>query len=160
MRQTATTAGTLPARPTSTASNRCTPSAVCDGMCDGGGGICQRRAHACLPDRGAAPFPWGNAAVGAHSLRKAGAGAAARRRCPSTECGGAAYATERLPMTAPMTASPWLPENAPFVWRPYCQHKTAPPPLPVASAHGCRLVLADGRAIVDGTASWGTDAHS
>ncbi len=58
-----------------------------------------------------------------------------------------------------MTASPWLPENAPFVWRPYCQHKTAPPPLPVASAHGCRLVLADGRAIVDGTASWWTAAH-
>jgi adenosylmethionine-8-amino-7-oxononanoate aminotransferase len=59
----------------------------------------------------------------------------------------------------PMTASSWLRESAPFVWRPYCQHRTAPPPLPVTAAHGCRLVLADGREIVDGTASWWTAAH-
>ncbi len=61
-------------------------------------------------------------------------------------------------MTAP-TAPAWLREGSPFVWRPYCQHTTAPPPLPVASARGCRLVLEDGRAIVDGTASWWTAAH-
>ena len=29
----------------------------------------------------------------------------------------------------------------------------------MAGAHGCRLVLADGRALVDGTASWWTAAH-
>jgi adenosylmethionine-8-amino-7-oxononanoate aminotransferase len=58
-----------------------------------------------------------------------------------------------------MIEQSWLREGTPFVWRPYCQHRTAPPPLPVASARGCRLVLADGREIVDGTASWWTAAH-
>jgi adenosylmethionine-8-amino-7-oxononanoate aminotransferase len=58
-----------------------------------------------------------------------------------------------------MTVPIWLREGSPFVWRPYCQHASAPPPLPVASAQGCRLVLEDGRAIVDGTASWWTAAH-
>jgi adenosylmethionine---8-amino-7-oxononanoate aminotransferase len=58
-----------------------------------------------------------------------------------------------------MTTPSWLREGSPFVWRPYCQHMTAPPPLPIASAQGCRLVLEDGRAIVDGTASWWTAAH-
>jgi adenosylmethionine-8-amino-7-oxononanoate aminotransferase len=53
----------------------------------------------------------------------------------------------------------WLLEGAPFVWRPYCQHRTAPPPLAVARTTGCRLVLADGRTLVDGTASWWTAAH-
>jgi len=45
------------------------------------------------------------------------------------------------------------------VWRPYCQHQTAPPPLPVVSAHGSRLVLEDGQELVDGIASWWTAAH-
>ncbi len=49
--------------------------------------------------------------------------------------------------------------GAPHVWRPYCQHQTAPPPLPVVSAHGSRLVLADGTELVDGIASWWTAAH-
>ncbi len=58
-----------------------------------------------------------------------------------------------------MTTTSWLRESGPFVWRPYCQHATAPMPLPVASARGCHLVLSDGREIVDGTASWWTAAH-
>ena len=37
--------------------------------------------------------------------------------------------------------------------------KTAPPPLAVASAEGCRLVLEDGRTLVDGIASWWTACH-
>lgn len=53
----------------------------------------------------------------------------------------------------------WLLSGAPHVWRPYCQHKTAPPPLPVAGAHGSRLHLSDGRELVDGIASWWTAAH-
>jgi adenosylmethionine-8-amino-7-oxononanoate aminotransferase len=53
----------------------------------------------------------------------------------------------------------WLPQSEAYVWRPYCQHQTAPPPLPVASTHGCRLVLADGTELVDGVASWWTAAH-
>ncbi|HXX65629.1 MAG TPA: adenosylmethionine--8-amino-7-oxononanoate transaminase [Polyangiaceae bacterium] len=53
----------------------------------------------------------------------------------------------------------WLTRGAAHVWRPYCQHGTAPPPFPVATCHGTRLVLADGRELVDGTASWWTAAH-
>lgn len=45
------------------------------------------------------------------------------------------------------------------MWRPYCQHETAPPPLAVVGAEGSRLVLADGRTLVDGIASWWTAAH-
>jgi adenosylmethionine---8-amino-7-oxononanoate aminotransferase len=53
----------------------------------------------------------------------------------------------------------WLRAGAPHVWRPYCQHQTAAPPLAVASAHGVRLVLSDDRELVDGLASWWTAAH-
>jgi adenosylmethionine-8-amino-7-oxononanoate aminotransferase len=37
--------------------------------------------------------------------------------------------------------------------------KTAPPPLPVARTEGARLILADGRELVDGIASWWTACH-
>jgi adenosylmethionine---8-amino-7-oxononanoate aminotransferase len=47
----------------------------------------------------------------------------------------------------------------PDVWRPYCQMKTASPPLPVARTEGVRLVLEDGRELVDGIASWWTACH-
>jgi len=53
----------------------------------------------------------------------------------------------------------WLIHGSRHVWRPYCQHATAPPPLAVKSTEGSRLVLADGRELVDGTASWWTAAH-
>lgn len=61
--------------------------------------------------------------------------------------------------TTSSTAPAWLQRGAPHVWRPYCQHQTAPAPLPVVDAHGCRLVLADGTELVDGIASWWTAAH-
>jgi adenosylmethionine-8-amino-7-oxononanoate aminotransferase len=53
----------------------------------------------------------------------------------------------------------WLTDGAPHVWRPYCQMKTAPPPLAVARTHGARIVLEDGRELVDGIASWWTACH-
>jgi adenosylmethionine-8-amino-7-oxononanoate aminotransferase len=53
----------------------------------------------------------------------------------------------------------WLAAGAPHVWRPYCQMKTAPPPLAVARTDGARLVLEDGRELVDGIASWWTACH-
>jgi adenosylmethionine---8-amino-7-oxononanoate aminotransferase len=53
----------------------------------------------------------------------------------------------------------WLTQGAPHVWRPYCQMKTARPPLPVARTYGTRLVLEDGRELVDGLASWWTACH-
>jgi len=59
-----------------------------------------------------------------------------------------------------MTAEPsWLARGASHVWRPYCQMKTAPPPLAVARTEGVRLVLEDGRELVDGIASWWTACH-
>ncbi len=58
------------------------------------------------------------------------------------------------------TAAPsWLESGAPFVWRPYCQMQTARPPLAVARTYGSRLVLEDGRELVDGLASWWTACH-
>jgi adenosylmethionine-8-amino-7-oxononanoate aminotransferase len=49
--------------------------------------------------------------------------------------------------------------GAPHVWRPYCQMKTAPDPLPVARTRGARIELEDGRELVDGIASWWTACH-
>jgi adenosylmethionine-8-amino-7-oxononanoate aminotransferase len=37
--------------------------------------------------------------------------------------------------------------------------KTVRPPLPVVRTHGCRIVLADGRELIDGIASWWTACH-
>jgi adenosylmethionine-8-amino-7-oxononanoate aminotransferase len=53
----------------------------------------------------------------------------------------------------------WLSQGAPHVWRPYCQMKTAPAPLAVARTQGARIVLEDGRELVDGIASWWTACH-
>ena len=53
----------------------------------------------------------------------------------------------------------WLSAGAPHVWRPYCQMKTARPPLPVVATRGSRLILDDGRELVDGLASWWTACH-
>ena len=58
-----------------------------------------------------------------------------------------------------MTSAPWYEAGFPHVWAPYSQMKTASPPLPVVATHGSRIVLADGRELVDGVASWWTAAH-
>lgn len=55
--------------------------------------------------------------------------------------------------------SDWFDQGAPHVWRPYCQMKTAPAPLRVARTSGARIVLEDGRELVDGVASWWTACH-
>jgi adenosylmethionine---8-amino-7-oxononanoate aminotransferase len=49
--------------------------------------------------------------------------------------------------------------DARVVWHPYTQHATEPAPLPVASARGARLVLTDGRELVDAISSWWTSLH-
>ncbi|HXT77872.1 MAG TPA: adenosylmethionine--8-amino-7-oxononanoate transaminase [Candidatus Eisenbacteria bacterium] len=51
----------------------------------------------------------------------------------------------------------WL--NLDHVWLPYTQMKGAGLPLPVVSANGVRLKLADGRELIDGIASWWTACH-
>jgi adenosylmethionine---8-amino-7-oxononanoate aminotransferase len=56
-----------------------------------------------------------------------------------------------------MTNPNWL--NLDHVWLPYTQMKTAGLPVPVVSASGVRLKLADGRELIDGIASWWTACH-
>jgi adenosylmethionine-8-amino-7-oxononanoate aminotransferase len=53
----------------------------------------------------------------------------------------------------------WMLQGARHLWRPYCQMKTARPPLAVESTDGVRLHLSDGRVLIDGIASWWTAAH-
>ena len=53
----------------------------------------------------------------------------------------------------------WLTRGARHVWRPYSQMKTARPPLAVKATRGARLILEDGRELVDGMASWWTACH-
>jgi adenosylmethionine-8-amino-7-oxononanoate aminotransferase len=45
------------------------------------------------------------------------------------------------------------------LWLPYAQMKTAPLALAVKATRGCRIVLADGRELIDGIASWWTACH-
>src|SRR5271167_1984286 len=53
----------------------------------------------------------------------------------------------------------WYRDGLEHIWLPYAQMKTAAPPLPVAATHGSRIVLADGRVLIDGIASWWTACH-
>jgi adenosylmethionine-8-amino-7-oxononanoate aminotransferase len=57
-------------------------------------------------------------------------------------------------------ASPsWYADGLDHVWLPYAQMKTVAPPLAVAATHGSRIMLADGRELIDGIASWWTACH-
>src|SRR6187431_1712217 len=53
----------------------------------------------------------------------------------------------------------WYDPELPHVWLPYAQMKTVTPPLPVVGTQGSRIVLADGRELIDGIASWWTACH-
>src|SRR5260370_12043304 len=57
-------------------------------------------------------------------------------------------------------ASPsWYADGLDHIWLPYAQMKTVAPPLAVTATHGSRIVLADGRELIDGIASWWTACH-
>jgi adenosylmethionine-8-amino-7-oxononanoate aminotransferase len=56
-----------------------------------------------------------------------------------------------------MIAPDWL--NLDHIWLPYTQMKTAKLPVPVVSASGARLRLADERELIDGIASWWAACH-
>lgn len=45
------------------------------------------------------------------------------------------------------------------IWLPYAQMKTAAPPVAAVRTRGSRIVLADGRELIDGIASWWTACH-
>jgi adenosylmethionine---8-amino-7-oxononanoate aminotransferase len=57
-------------------------------------------------------------------------------------------------------ASPsWRADGLDHIWLPYAQMKTVAPPLAVTATRGSRIVLADGRELIDGIASWWTACH-
>lgn len=53
----------------------------------------------------------------------------------------------------------WQRDGSPHVWMPYCQMQTARLPVPVVATEDVSLVLADGRRLIDGMASWWTACH-
>src|SRR5262244_2072165 len=53
----------------------------------------------------------------------------------------------------------WYAEGLEHIWLPYAQMKRVRPPLPVVRTGGSRIVLADGRELIDGIASWWTACH-
>jgi adenosylmethionine---8-amino-7-oxononanoate aminotransferase len=53
----------------------------------------------------------------------------------------------------------WYAEGLEHIWLPYAQMKTVSSPLPVVRTQGARIVLADGRELIDGIASWWTACH-
>jgi len=55
---------------------------------------------------------------------------------------------------ATLAAAPWE-----AVWPPYRSLADRTPPLEVVATHGSRIVLADGRELIDGIASWWTAVH-
>jgi adenosylmethionine-8-amino-7-oxononanoate aminotransferase len=62
--------------------------------------------------------------------------------------------------TSKKKAAPgWYADGIGHLWLPYTQMKTARPPLAVVATQGSRIVLADGRELVDGIASWWTACH-
>jgi adenosylmethionine-8-amino-7-oxononanoate aminotransferase len=62
-------------------------------------------------------------------------------------------------MAREFTRPGWYETGREHLWLPYAQMKTARPPLPVVRTEGCRIVLADGRELIDGIASWWTACH-
>lgn len=53
----------------------------------------------------------------------------------------------------------WYEAGLEHIWLPYTQMKLAPPPLAVAHTQGCTIHLEDGRALIDGIASWWSACH-
>jgi len=78
------------------------------------------------------------------------------RRCPLKE-----FPIQHMAeLPTPNGALPaWLTEGFQHIWLPYTQMQDVPLPAPIARTQGCRLMMADGRELVDGVASWWTAAH-
>jgi adenosylmethionine---8-amino-7-oxononanoate aminotransferase len=56
-------------------------------------------------------------------------------------------------------APDWYAAGLDHIWLPYTQMKTANPLLAVTATKGSRIILADGRELIDGIASWWTACH-
>ena len=62
-------------------------------------------------------------------------------------------------MSEPHRIPKWETEGFNHIWLPYTQMQTVPLPLPVVSASGVRMTLADGQELIDGIASWWCACH-
>jgi adenosylmethionine-8-amino-7-oxononanoate aminotransferase len=58
-----------------------------------------------------------------------------------------------------MTAAGNTPSDFQHLWLPYTQMKITPSPLKAAATTGTRILLEDGRELIDGIASWWTACH-
>lgn len=67
--------------------------------------------------------------------------------------------TASEPSLDPTGNPDWYGSGLAHVWLPYAQMKTTMPPLPVVGTEGSRIMLADGRVLIDGIASWWTACH-
>jgi adenosylmethionine-8-amino-7-oxononanoate aminotransferase len=56
-------------------------------------------------------------------------------------------------------APAWFDDGMGHIWQPYAQMKIAGDPLAVTATRGSRIILADGRELIDGIASWWTACH-
>ena len=53
----------------------------------------------------------------------------------------------------------WFRDGYRHIWLPYTQMHNAPSPLAVRATEGARIILEDGRELIDGVASWWTACH-
>lgn len=53
----------------------------------------------------------------------------------------------------------WYNNGKEHIWHPYTQEKTAPEPIKVVSADGCKVTLEDGSQLIDGISSWWSACH-
>jgi adenosylmethionine-8-amino-7-oxononanoate aminotransferase len=72
------------------------------------------------------------------------------------ECGDLEPHGNSIPLTLDPRTEAGVTDH---IWLPYSQMKTALPPLKVARTEGCRIILEDGRELIDGIASWWTACH-
>jgi len=63
------------------------------------------------------------------------------------------------PAIAPTDAETWASRGGENIWLPYAQMKNAPVPAMAARTEGSRIILEDGRELIDGVASWWTACH-
>lgn len=53
----------------------------------------------------------------------------------------------------------WVAQDRKYVWHPFTQMQTAPPPIPIERAQGIYLHTQDGRPLLDGISSWWVNIH-
>ena len=64
------------------------------------------------------------------------------------------------PQSSPRTPlAAWLQEGHDHIWMPYTQMQTAPLPEAAVATEGTRIILADGRQLIDGVSSWWSACH-